>query len=246
MAESTLALGRTDLRSQIAVFLGYSRTSTDWSTEQGAKIDQALNEGTAKFYNEREWSFLSPSTTLTCTADDYAYDLSDDFGGMREDFYFAADKTYRALKPRSVGFIRQQIALSDSSGIPQFYAVNPKSQTGVTGTRWEVLFYPPPNAAFVFTYRYTVLRDALSASYPYPAGSAATRNAILWACLSAADALFNDSQGLAETRYQDYLRQAVDFDGRLSPTNLGKLQDTSAEASTQTPGYYSTYDGSTG
>lgn len=227
MAESSLSVGKTELDAAIGVFLGYGRTSTDWSTEQQYKIDDARNAGTARFYSERDWNFLSPTTTLTCTADDYAYDLPDDFGTMREDFYFAADEGHAPLTQRPPGFILARLTGSDTSGVPTWYAIRPKAQTGAAGTRWEVLFYPPPQEAYVFSYRYTGLRDALSATYPYPAGGAYAREAITAACLAAAERLFNDVIGTHESYYQQQLMLAVRHDGRTQTKSYGQMIDPS-------------------
>jgi len=227
MAESSLSVGKTELDAAIGVFLGFGRTSTDWSTEQQYKIDDARNAGTARFYSERDWNFLSPTTTLTCTADDYAYDLPDDFGTMREDFYFAADKGYAPLTQRPPGYVLSRITASDSSGVPTYYAIRPKSQTGSAGTRWELLLYPPPQDTYVLSYRYTVLRDALTSTYPYPAGGAACREAITAACLAAAERLFNDVIGTQEAYYQQQLMLAVRFDGRTQTKHYGQMRDTS-------------------
>ena len=80
MAESTLSLTRTELREEIGHFLGYGRTSTSWSTDQGSDIDAALNKGLRQFYfpprltpsdTAHKWSFLKPIDTLT-TIDTYS------------------------------------------------------------------------------------------------------------------------------------------------------------------------------
>jgi len=241
MAESSLSVGKTEIDAAIGVFLGFGRTSADWSTEQQYKIDDARNAGVARFYSERDWNFLSPTTTLTCVADDYAYDMPDDFGTMREDFYFAADKGYAPLTQRPPGYILSRITASDTSGVPTYYAFRPKAQTGTTGTRWELLLYPPPQDTYVLSYRYTVLRDALSATYPYPAGGAACREAIIACCLAAAERMFNDSVGVQEGYYQSQLVLAIRLDGRSQTKSFGMMQDGSDGPGGALPGDHYAY-----
>lgn len=77
MSESTLSLTRTELRVEIGYFLGYTRTSGNWTTAQGADIDAVLNKGLRQFYfppritpdkPAYKWSFLKPVDTLTTIA----------------------------------------------------------------------------------------------------------------------------------------------------------------------------------
>lgn len=241
MAESSLSVGKTEIDAAIGVYLGFGRTSGDWSTEQQYKIDDARNAGVSRFYNERDWNFLSPTTTLTCTADDYTYDLPDDFGSMREDFYFAADKGYAPLTQRPPGYVLGRITDSDTSGVPTYYAIRVKSQTGASGTRWELLLYPPPQEAYVLSYRYTVLRDALSSTYPYPAGGAACREAIIAACLAAAERLFNDVIAMQESYYQQQLMLAIRYDARTQAKSFGQMRDSSDGPGGALPGDHYAY-----
>ena len=229
MAESTLAVTKTELDIAIADFLGWGRTSGNWSTAQQNRINQARDEGLARFYAAHQWNFLSPATTLTLTADDYTYDLPADFGSMVGDFNYAADESYPQLVQRSPQWIREQLALSDSSGVPAYFAIESKTQTGESaGTRWQALLCPPPQEAWVLHYRYSILRDALSSSYPYPAGGAATRSALMASCLAYADALWNDGVGQWENRYQqELLPLAIKQDGLTRPANLGQMRERS-------------------
>lgn len=247
MTESTLSVGKTEIDRQIADFLGYSRTSTDWTDLQQARVDDARKSGLSDFYSAWDWTFLSPNTTLTMTADSGSSDLPDDFGSMRETFYYAADIGYAPLILTSVGEIKKMISATDSSGITRYAAISAKSQTGVSGSRYEALWYPYPDTAYVLTYGYNVLRNDLTAALPYPAGGAAHRETVLAACLAAADRLWNDNQGGWEARFRERLQLSIRNDGRLKAGNLGPNRDRS-----DGPRYgfvrnnYCTYEGSLG
>lgn len=247
MAESSLSVSKTELDIFIADFLGYGRTSTSWSTDQQARIDQARDEGLSRFYNARNWNFLSPATTLTLTVGDYTYDLEDDFGSMATNFNYPADESYSPLTQRNSQWIREQIAMSDTNGIPAFFAVEPKTQTGSTGTRWQVLLYPPPQTAWVMPYRYNILRNALTSTYPYPAGGAAMRTAISGSCLAYADAFWNDNVGGWEQRYQaELLPAAIRADGLTHAHSLGGMEENSdGPSEKRTTERYSQYNGVT-
>lgn len=236
MAESSLSIGKTEIDKFIANFLGYGRTSASWTTAQTADIDQARDAGVARFYGEKDWFFLSPPTTLTTVASDYDQDLPDDFGSFRETFYWPVDQGYSPIIQTSVGKIRELRTQTSSNGIMTHFALNPKTQTGASGTRWEVLWYPTPDAVYAMPYRYNVLRDALSATYPYPAGGMAVREAIVEACLAAADLLINDAVGAHEQMYQVHLQRAKQQDERTQPRTLGQNDDYSDDGGYTTGG----------
>jgi len=77
MAESSLSITFDQLAVEVAVFLGYSATKTDWSAAQLAEIDRYIQSGIRQFYyppagegvpEGYEWSFAKPTTTLTVEA----------------------------------------------------------------------------------------------------------------------------------------------------------------------------------
>jgi len=246
MAEPGLSLAKTDLDALIGFSLGYGRTSGNWGTSEQADIDDARDMGLARFYDEHDWFFMSPTTTLDTTADDYDQDLPDGFGWLVETFYYAADIGYSPLVVTSPGEIRRRIAASSSSGVMTHCAINPKSTTGSSGQRWEVLFYPPPDDAYTLTYRYRMNRDALSTSYPYPAGGTCYRNAILYACLAAGDSLIKNQVGQNEEMYQVFLSQCRRMNARQSPINLGYNGDPGFEDDVLPRTNYCYYEGAVG
>jgi len=74
MAESTLSITYDELAVIIAVFLGYSSTKADWSTDEVAELDRYIQAGLRQFYYPPagdgvpigyEWPFLKPTTTIT-------------------------------------------------------------------------------------------------------------------------------------------------------------------------------------
>jgi len=73
MAESTLKMTWTEIETEIARFLGYDRTSTNWSASQVLDMASFIKRGMRQFYfpmrlNQQEpahrWSFLRPQSSL--------------------------------------------------------------------------------------------------------------------------------------------------------------------------------------
>jgi len=74
MAESTLSDAYTNYREEIAFYLGYGRTSGNWSTDQESTVNSCLKSGLRQFYyppklpestTTHDWSFMHPVTTLS-------------------------------------------------------------------------------------------------------------------------------------------------------------------------------------
>ena len=79
MSESSLSIGFADLQVEVAAFLGYGRTSGNWTAEQDAEIESYVHSGVRRVYypptiqdpdnkittSGYEWSWLKPTTTLT-------------------------------------------------------------------------------------------------------------------------------------------------------------------------------------
>jgi hypothetical protein len=95
----------------------------------------------------------------------------------------------------------------------------------------------------VLTYQYNVLRDDLSDALPYPAGGAIFRNALLYACLAAAESLQDKPDRPHERTYQMYLKQAFDWDARSGATFMGVNRDASSGDRVWEPVHYATFNG---
>lgn len=212
--------------------LDLGRTSTDWTAADLARVEAIINSGLRRFYVPRaagpgavihHWSFLQPYTTLSTTSTDYDYDLPDDFGGMVVDqFTFAAGTGYAPIK----GLIPAEKLLllksqSNDSGKPCKAAIRAKSSTGAEGQRYEVIFYPIPDATYVLSYCYRVNPNKLDASYPYPRGGMPYAECMMESCKAAAEDYLGDTAGIHHQLFADLLQTAIEFDRSLGPGDLG-------------------------
>lgn len=71
MAESTLTLGYDDLAAEVGYFLGFGRTSGNWTADQLAQVDAVVQAGYRQFVVPppvggiaHRWSFLRPTMSL--------------------------------------------------------------------------------------------------------------------------------------------------------------------------------------
>ena len=73
MAESSLSIGWSDLKAEVGFFIGYGRSSANWSAAMITEIESLVQSGIRLVYyppavseqvNGYEWSWLRPTTTL--------------------------------------------------------------------------------------------------------------------------------------------------------------------------------------
>lgn len=220
MSESTLSADFEEIRLEVADYLGFGRDSDDWSTDDTNRLTAIMKAGMAQFYfppkvGERDphrWSFLTPVTTLSITGDDQDIDLPDDFGGMACR-YMTFDEN--EIGPRidfiGEGQLRTMRQGDESTGQPQYAAVRPKSSTGTTGQRWEVLLYPIPDAAYTVYYRYRILPDNLSSGL-YAYGGASHTQTIIQSCIAMAELRLDGVKGNQWEQFLALLESSIEQD----------------------------------
>ena len=199
MAESTLALSWTDLQAEVGYFLGYGRTSGDWTAAQLVEIQAVVAAGVRQFYYPppigeqaapHTWSFLQATGSGTATT--YNYALPDDFGGMIGDPQYASASSKRRIVETTVEDLLAMRAMATASGDPSYYAIRHLTAPSSTaGQRFEMLLYPTPTSAAI-TYRYKVLPPALSSAYVYPYGGAEHAETVLASCLAVDEHRMDD------------------------------------------------------
>lgn len=257
MAESTLSFEYDDLLREVGVFLGYPRSTYDYTTAQHDECDFIVQSGYRRFLfpeplREGEpahiWSFLSPVATIDTAADDVDYDLPDNFGGMvGTRITIDADGIYLPVPIRGEGQIRALYAGSSLSGRPQMVATRVKDATaGTTGQRWELIPWPTPDAVYAMQYRYNVLTGALTRDAGYPLGGMAHIEAILESCLRVAEQRSDDTAGVHTAAYPERLAASVSYDRQVSaPATLGYNSDLSDQPIIVTRTGVATYEGFT-
>ena len=304
MAESTLSVDYDDLREEIAYFLGYGRSSANWSADQTSTISSVLKSGLRQFYNPprlpsdasaHQWNFMYPVTTLTTgsttgTMDGTAtttltattsvfearmanpdsdfpttvtfttsgtsytisgytsgtvvtlsstasaeasgdtftissqrdYDLPDNFGAIHGKITYSSTNNYSSIPIIGEGQIRDLRRGATITSFPTHCAIRPKTTDGTNGQRFEIMFYPAPDASYVLSYAYTPLTDVLDATYKYPYGGEIHGETILCSCLAVAEQRLEDQKGVKWQDFMDKLQTSIDLDRKnWTPETLG-------------------------
>lgn len=165
------------------------------------------------------------------------YSLPDDFGwieGNRITFEPAGNSTclYGAERIGEQVLREYRMERYERSGVPEFYAIYPKTHTedGTESVRYKMQFWPNPDAAYRSTFAYTRVPNVISASNDYFLGGAAHAETIREAVLSEAERVFNDQDGPHTALFQQRLAASVSFDRQSSsPATGGYNGDASDE-----------------
>ena len=232
MAESDLSITYISLMNQVAFFLGWGADYTLCTAGQQAALDSLVQSGLRKFYNPpicppdrrpHNWSFLQVMTTLNTTDDDEDQDLPDDFGNLIGNIIYS-NTGVKIISASDLLNLREGL---ESTGIPCYGAIRPKTTTGTTGQRSEIMWYPTPDATYTLTYRYRKITNKLSVTNLYPYGGQVHSETLLESCLAVAEQRQNDEMGVHWQAFLTALAASIQHDRDTGAQNLGYNVDRS-------------------
>jgi hypothetical protein len=235
MSESTLSLSFTNLKTEVGFFLGYGRSG--WTADQTSEIESLVQAGVRRVYYPigtgpnagYEWSWLRPTVTLEIVAGDGDYDLPDNFGRLIGNLHYAPGIIQAEIKIISLESILELRSRLDESSPPWFAAVRPKTQAKSVGQRWEILFYPKPDANYTLYCNFEAYSGILSTDYPYPLGGMELSELYVESCLAVAEQRANDESGLHGQVYQALLIDAIARDRKRGARFFGPMGDHESE-----------------
>lgn len=217
-----------------------SGTFPSWAAGQEITIS-----GTTYTVNTRDSNTQVTLTDLTVTVTagtsyalaQVAYDAPADFGGIRGNMTYATNVTDSSPLVKVDEYtIRNYRAFPDANAYkPRMFAVRTKAFV-TTGQRYELLFYPTPDAAYTLTYAYDAYTGAITTTQ-YPLGGMAHAETILASCLDiAAQYLKSNEQSDRAVKlsisnrnlFLDRLAASISQDrGSMVPDHLGPNLDRS-------------------
>lgn len=157
------------------------------------------------------------------------YDLPDDYGSIVGSMCFDSSSSgmYPPVRLTSEYNIRSLRQDSSSSSAPQYVAIRPIANSGVTGQRFEAMFYPTPSSNWTLQYKYSVLPNTISDSATYPLGGASHSETVLASCLAIAEERYNDTLAEKRQSYNERLQASMALDSRQYPDFYGYNGDNS-------------------
>jgi hypothetical protein len=234
VAESELSITYADLLVEVSAYLGYGSVLARLTDQQRAECDRHVQAGVRRFYYppavegaERgyPWSFLSPVTTLVTVADQEEQELPGDLGRVLGQFHFDSDQHRCAVPQVSEDRFRAMKATTESSGAPRFACVRHKAKDASRGQRFEVSWWPTPDAAYTLTFRYEAYVSKLSDDNRYPLGGMRHAELLVQSCLAAAEQDSNDESTIHRRDFESLLAAAIEQDRRVGGQFFGAMGD---------------------
>ncbi len=236
---STLYLGASGTDGVTSSSVLTSATYADWDTQGITTADTVtISDSTSDAATTGDYAITSVSganITLTTDPGDATgitflikrspanYNLPDDFGRTIGDLHFSSNEVRMPVRIIPVGKILDMRARSDESGAPYFAAVRPKTSTGSTGQRQEIIFYPEPDQAYTLYHNYEAYSGELTDALPYPLGGMQMSELYIESCLAVAEQRMNNEAGLHSQTYQILLADAITRDKNKSAHFHGNI-----------------------
>lgn len=233
MAEPGLSISYNELLQAVATFLGYSPDVLDLSCAQLDEVDRVVQSGVRQFYYPPaaaegveagyQWTFLSPTASITTVADEGVQDLPDDFGRLLGVFHYDAAAYHSPIVQTSEARIQAMLSRDADAGAPVFACVRHRTQESGDGHRFEVAWWPVPNDAYTLEYRYEAFSGKLSAANPYPLGGMRYAELLTESCLAIAEQRANDERGQHTEAFLSLLRAGIAMDRRQGARFFGQM-----------------------
>jgi len=225
MAESSLSLSRTELRTAVARYLGWPPSEDDRSSAQNTRLTEIINAGLREFYAVHDWTFLSViEGSLSTTADDNTDDLPDTLAYIIGDITIDDNaENYPPIVQRGEEYIRRKHqADNTTTSKAEYFCVRPKEHDGSTGQRFELYVWPTWDGEYDLTYNYAPLASALTADAPYPLGGAYHSETLKAFCRAVAEREdHNTTKGPEWNNREERLKASIALDARTQPRNFG-------------------------
>jgi hypothetical protein len=199
------------------------------SNGEKATVDRLLTSGLNRLYfpmvpgenRFHEWSFLRIEDSISLTSGVATYTLADKFGGKINSLQItsASGKSRIAIVGREE--MRQSSGSeAASNGVPRYASlqVDTHTTTSTDEQRWELEFYPVPDASYTAKYSSAVIPGEIDTTHShYPLGTEIHQQALLESVLAVAatdknpEAEQNPHQQRFESLLATAIAQDVDF-----------------------------------
>ena len=210
-----------ELRREVGRFLGYSRTPTDWDSNEAQDVADIVRGGLRGLYFPSEashrWSFLCTTVDLNIASGTRTYPLPLDFISFESSITYSEGDNSGRLTEVDSDELRAVSSNELISGTPQYFAMSARTQAA---DGYQLTLYPTPDKAATLRYSYQYSPEELSEDNQFHRGSAAHSELLLASCLMVADRMLNkeslDPQGgLYAARYISLLKSSIAIDGGI-------------------------------
>jgi len=223
MAELTTTYSFSDLYTDVHDYRGSPGDDSSYSTAKSR-----VNDGYRNFLMSHDWSFLKKTGVITTEPGKFAYDLPDDFRELLTPFVYPSDHSRPPIEEQSELLILDLIQGSGSStGQPYVCAIRPKLYSEGEGTKWEVIFFYIPSAAYELTYTYRIGVNELVNDDDIPIGGHEHALTLKAFCFAEVEATDDEKVGPWTQRLYDssplvgLLIKSIKMDAHKAPRSVG-------------------------
>jgi hypothetical protein len=208
-----------ELKNRVSKFLGTYGSSGPSGTDL-TDAEDMVKSGYLTFLTAYDWTFRRKYASLATASDIYIYELPQDFGGIRTPFKFTSQSGYPALQEVSEGDILEMREGGETTSYPQYFAVRAGHHNPETGQRYEVMFWPTPDAEHVLYYSHYTMPPMMSGDDDVPMGGAENSECIMCYCLAAAEVEQDEVAGVQSERANIMLSRSIKMDNLREPRSF--------------------------
>lgn len=247
---ATLELTYSDIYTKVSEYLGLGSPTTDATelvtvknivkrgyrrflmpTDASTAVTIGKQKIPAKPYS---WSFLRQTTTLSTVAGTETYQLPVGFNGM---IIPPKHTTPQTLNPVQVPLevIYQKKSETTGNSYPLYFAIKDGDFNKIVGRRMEIVFNPPPDAAYTYYYTYRFIPEAPVEDGDYFVGPIGSSEAILECALAVAELQEKDTLGVHNDEAERLVQRLIGDDKISSLVgNIGGMIKDSSIVRTST------------
>lgn len=149
--------------------------------------------------------------------------LPDDFQSMLSDFFYSDSTGYSRIHRRAGGLVREYRGVSNTTtDRPSMWDIEPV-ESGVTGQRWEVVWYPDWSTKTTMIYHSRIWPNAMTADGDYPIGGPGFGAYLEAEVLARVEFEKGETAGQARKEADRLLDIAIRMDRQGRPANLGPM-----------------------
>lgn len=217
-----------NLYGDVMYFLGWI-TPTNSTPVLSANIDDAkkiVNDAYAKFINSASWSFLKPEWQLTTIIGKWEYLLPEGFIKFESKrLIYSQSDAYSPVDETGVENILNARASLGIDSCPEHYAVRADKYDPEFGQRFEIIFYPTPDASYTLNGQIAIMPVKLSNDNDLPIGGPEYSSVLKQMCLAEAERMHNETAKREQDEANKLLMMAIQRDIERNPRKLGKMTD---------------------
>ena len=220
--ESTLTFDFQGLYQDVAEFDGLGRSVTGAGL---ATAKRRVNDGYRMFLAAHDWNFLKQNSVLIARG--YEEELPDNFTDLIIPFkYSPTDGGEIMQETDDAAIIQLREGSNRTTGRPYKFALRPKKYTtGTSSIRWEVVFFPAPDAVYPLEYSYHILVNKLVNDDDAPVCGAEHSQTLRAYCLAEVESFDKEMADVWTTKLPLLLAQSIKKDGKKSARSVGVMSE---------------------